>query len=204
MMEVIERYIEKEKEKEPIEREKLLKTLKEDKFTTELICGKVYPELKSFEGKYPTYYRIDAAKACEYNTNAVIVFLKPSLQTKEEFAGYFGGIYKDDLSFFLDDVKQGRIVPMMGKIDEDTYKPYTTGVYKELFELWAKDSELKEKYPCPLYANRLEELLTKGLGKWREEHECFFENKINSNDKIDFNIIDRYFGRNIKRYSYWL
>lgn len=201
-MEVIERYIEKEKEEKSLGREELLKALKEDKFTTELICGKVYPELKNFEGKYPTYYRIDAAKACEYRTNAVIVFLKPELRSEKDFAGYLGEIYKDDLSFFLEDVKQGRIVPMMGKInedDEDTYKPYTTGVYKELFELWAKDSELEEKYPCPLYANRLEELLTKGLKEWREEHKVFFEDKINAKEIIDFNIIDMYFRRDMKR-----
>jgi hypothetical protein len=93
-MEILDRCIE---EKEGIremdlKKEDLVKALKENRFR-DLICDMIYPELKEFKNKYPTYYRIDSAKAYRYkykNFNGVIVFLRPDLNTKEKFINYFG------------------------------------------------------------------------------------------------------------------
>lgn len=172
------------------------KVIKENKFK-DLICDKIYPELKEFKEKYPTYYRIDSDRAFRYkykHHNGVIVFLRPDLNSKEKFADYFGC----NTDEFLCEVKNAKIIPMIGWIDdnEESYKPYTTGIYKELFDKWDNQSELDEVYP--LYANRLEYLLSKS--DWKEEYKSWFEDvKILKGKKIHFEDIDKDLGREFIR-----
>lgn len=197
-MMILERCIEEKKaiRKVELKENELKRTLKENKFR-DLICDKIYPELKEFKDKYPTYYRIDADKAFRYkykHHNGVIVFLRPDINSNEGFKDYFGcGV--DD---FLEEVKTERIIPMIGWIDENekSYKPYTTGIYKELFDKWDKQSELDKIYP--LYANRLEYALSKS--DFKEEYKSWFEG-INAlkGEKIDFEQIDKYFRREFIR-----
>lgn len=197
-MEILDRFIE-EKEKlmeMKLKQDELSKALKENKFK-DLICDKIYPELKEFKRKYPTYYRIDSDKAYRYkykNLNGVIVFLRPDLNNEKKFSDYFGcGI--DD---FLEEVKYKRIIPMIGWIDEneESYRLYNTGIYKELFEKWAEQPELDKIYP--LYANRLEYALSKQ--EWREEYRGWFEDiKALKWKKIDFEKIDMDLGRDMVR-----
>ncbi len=179
-----------------LNKNELNKTIKENKFR-DLICDKIYPELKEFKDKYPTYYRIDSDTAFRYkykHHNGVIVFLKPDINTEESFIKYFGC----NVEGFLEEVKNKSIIPMIGWIDENeySYKPYNSGVYKELFDKWDKQPELDKIYP--IYANRLEYALSKS--DWKEKYKGWFEGiKALERETIDFKIIDLYFKRDFIR-----
>ncbi|MCX9014916.1 MAG: hypothetical protein OIN89_09015 [Candidatus Methanoperedens sp.] len=186
-MKILNRCIEENKDIKKIEKKELQNALKKNKFR-DLICNKIYPELKNFKDKHPTYYRIDSDKAFRYKYkthNGVIVFLRPDINSEMDFEKYFGC----GIDNFLNDVKNNEIIPMIGWLDEneDTYKPYTKGIYKELFNKWDVQPELDKI--IPLYANRLEYALSKS--DWKEEYKTWFEGfEILKREKIDFKEID--------------
>ena len=133
VMDIIKQCIEEKKElrDKELNLRDVRKAIKNNKFR-DLILNKIYPELRDIledkENSYPTYYRIDAALASEYKlvpVHGVFVFLRPDIRTPEQFKSYFGYNSVDE---FLEDVKEKRIIPMIGWIDknEETYKPYTT------------------------------------------------------------------------------